>query len=220
MRLRATHRLEPQVLKHPQQLHLHGRRGGGDLVEKDGAAVGLQEFPVAVRGSAGEGTGHVAKKFAFEQRLAETAAGHLDEPLPTTPAGPVDLAGQQRFARAALARDEQRRRRIGEAGHKVEHVLHRRRHAEQFWNDGTCHGNSLRGDGNGSIECCEEVGVVGRDVDDGVGVDARGDRRSRGFRHGDHHSGPGRREPQTGSDPGSTVTGQKAVDDAGRIGFA
>src|SRR5690606_9227002 len=41
VRLRAADRLELQLLQHAQQLHLHRRTGGADLIEKDRAAVGL-----------------------------------------------------------------------------------------------------------------------------------------------------------------------------------
>ena len=104
--LPAAHRLEPQVLQHAQQFHLHGRGCGGNLVKKDRAAIGLQELAVPVGGGTGEGTGDMAKEFAFEERFTEATAGHLDEPFSAAAAAAVDLASQQRLSGAALARDE------------------------------------------------------------------------------------------------------------------
>ena len=67
MRSRSADRLELHVLQHAEELHLHGWRRRGDLVEEDRAAVGLKELAVAVAGGAGEGAGNVAEELAFEQ---------------------------------------------------------------------------------------------------------------------------------------------------------
>ena len=108
---------------------MHRRRGRGDFVEEDRAAVGEQELPIAVAGGAGERAGHVTKQFALEQRLTEAPAGHLHE-SPLAAAAAMDLPGKQRLAGTALAGDQDRGGRGGDAVDDVENPCHRRMAAE------------------------------------------------------------------------------------------
>ena len=129
MSLRAAHRLELHVLKHAEEFYLHRRRGRGDFIEEDRAAVGEQELAVAVAGGAGERAGHVTKQFALEQRLTEAPTRHLHEP-PLAAAAAMDLPGEQRLAGAALAGDQHRGRGGGNAVDDVENPGHGRMAAE------------------------------------------------------------------------------------------
>ncbi len=54
MRLIPADGFELELLQHAQQLHLQARAGGADFVEKNRAAIGLQEFSDLVAGCAGE----------------------------------------------------------------------------------------------------------------------------------------------------------------------
>ena len=55
------------LLEDAEQLDLQGGRGGVDLVEEDGAAVGGEEVALLVADGAGEGALDVAEELAFEQ---------------------------------------------------------------------------------------------------------------------------------------------------------
>ena len=55
--------------------------GGGavDVIQKDGAAVGLFEFALFVPDGAGEGAPHVPEELALQEGLGQRAATDLDE---------------------------------------------------------------------------------------------------------------------------------------------
>jgi hypothetical protein len=108
MRARRAHRPELAFLQHAQQLDLEGRAGVADLVEKDGAAVGLLEAAAAVFIGAGEGAALVAEKFGFEQLVGQRAAVLDDEGLVGAPAAVVDGARQHFLAGARFAADQHR----------------------------------------------------------------------------------------------------------------
>jgi hypothetical protein len=127
----SAHRLEGHVLEHAQQLDLHRGRGRGDLIEEDRAAVGLEKLPGPVDGGAGERSGHVAEELALEERFAQAAAGHLDEAAAAAAAHAVDVAGEERFAGAALPGDEHGGRRVGQPGRQIPHAADRGRVAHQ-----------------------------------------------------------------------------------------
>jgi hypothetical protein len=86
MRARRTERPELAFLQHAQQLDLEHRAGIADLVEKDGAAVGLLEAAAAVFVGAGERTALVAKQLGFEQLVGQRTAV-LDDERPCRRAG-------------------------------------------------------------------------------------------------------------------------------------
>src|SRR6185503_850383 len=52
--LHTAHTAYAALLKHPQHLHLHGRRRLAYLVQEDGSPASRFEQPFAIRGSAGE----------------------------------------------------------------------------------------------------------------------------------------------------------------------
>jgi len=65
-RPRRSDALEIAGLEHPQQLRLQVHRDVGDLVEKQGAAVGELEAADAVGLRVGEGAFHMAEQLAFK----------------------------------------------------------------------------------------------------------------------------------------------------------
>ena len=93
-------------LEHPQQTHLHGRRNVADLVQEDGAAVGLLETAGLVGDGTGEGPLDVAEQFAFQQGLRQGRTVDLDERFAAAAAAGVQRLGHQLFAGAALAIDQ------------------------------------------------------------------------------------------------------------------
>ena len=218
MRARAAHRLEPQILKDSEQFHLHRRRRSGNLVEKDSAAVGLQEFPVAVGGGAGEGAGNMAEKFAFQKRLAEAATRHFHKPSLAAAAHPVHLAGHERFARSALSGDEQGGRRIGEAGHEVEHATNCGGFAQEFWSRWSVvprRRGTAGGSGHRTIDRGEQIVVSKRRAHECI-RDNRGIGRTR-HRHRHHQRGIRRPVAQCGRDATGSAGGKHAVDDTGVV---
>ncbi len=124
LRLRAADRLERALLQHAQQLHLHGGRGGVDLVEKERAAVGGQESAGLVGDRAGERAFHVPEQFAFQQRFGQCAATDFDERLVPPRRAMMNRPGQQRFARAAFAGHQHRRPAVGDRLDQIENLQH------------------------------------------------------------------------------------------------
>src|SRR4029078_5754239 len=88
------------VLQCPQQLHLRPRRQFADLVEEQGAAVGLYEFPAVLFGGAGTGTFLVPKQDRLDKRIGEGAAIDGDEGLGAARAAAMNGACDQLFADA------------------------------------------------------------------------------------------------------------------------
>ena len=64
---RAAHRPDGTFVERAQEhgLHFHGQLA--DLVEKQGATVGLDERALAIRDGAGEGPAHVTKERGLDQ---------------------------------------------------------------------------------------------------------------------------------------------------------
>jgi hypothetical protein len=126
----AAEPLDPVVLQEAEELDLEGRRQLADLVEEEGAAVRRLDAAAALGVGAGEGALLVAEELALEQRLRDRRAvdGHEG---PRGPRGePVDRAGRDLLARAALAREEDGGidgRHLADRG---EHLLHARARPE------------------------------------------------------------------------------------------
>src|SRR5271157_4944748 len=102
-RLRAPHPLERHFLKDPQQLRLNFEVDVADLIEKQGAVVGLLEPADAISIGAGEGSFDVAEELAFQQVLRECSAVDLDERAIGAWAGCVDRGGEKLLASPAFA---------------------------------------------------------------------------------------------------------------------
>ena len=72
-RIRA-HGMHLAVLEEAKQHRLHAQRHLRDLVEEDGAAVGLLELADLVAIGAGEAAFHVPEELRFEERLGKAGA--------------------------------------------------------------------------------------------------------------------------------------------------
>ena len=112
------------LLDRPQELDLHGRRRLADLVEEERAAVGLLEEAALLAHRAGEGAALVAEELGLEQRLRQRAAVDRDELAVLADRGEVDRAGDQLLARAALARQQDRRGHLADPLDRPEDLLH------------------------------------------------------------------------------------------------
>ena len=126
----AADALQFLLLQHPQQLDLHRRRGLADLVEEEGAAVGLDELALAAAVGAGEGPLLVTEELRLEQGLGQGGAVDLDEGLVASRAVAVQGLGDQLLAGARLPGDEHRRLGGGDVADHLEEFLHGRRSAD------------------------------------------------------------------------------------------
>ena len=121
----AADALEVLILQKAQELGLQGRRQVGDLVEENGAAVGRLEPARLVLDRAGERAAHVPEQLALEQFFGERGAIDDDERLVLAGAPSMDLAGDDVFAGAALAREQDGRVAGGGLAGSLEQALHR-----------------------------------------------------------------------------------------------
>src|SRR5262249_24369668 len=78
---RGAEALDLSFLEHAQDLGLRLSAHVADLVEKNGAAVGLFELAHLLLGGACEGSFLMAEQLALDQLLWYGRAVHLDEPL-------------------------------------------------------------------------------------------------------------------------------------------
>ncbi len=102
----GAERLELAFLQDAQQFRLHREAHGADLVEEDRAAVGQREFAFLGRRRARKGAPHVPEELGFEERLGNRRAVHFDERHVALGAAVVNRAGDELFAGAGLAGDE------------------------------------------------------------------------------------------------------------------
>ncbi len=123
----AAQGVELFILQHRQELGLEGQGQVADLVQEDGAAVGLLEATGLVLVRAGEGPFDVAEHLGFQQVLRQGRAVDLDQGLVGPVAGGVDHLGQNIFARAGLPLHEHRGVAFGDHRQDPEDLLHGRR---------------------------------------------------------------------------------------------
>ncbi len=112
-------------LEHLQQLGLQRRGHLADLVEQKRAVIGVGEEAGARGGRAREGALDVAEQLALEQVLGKGGAVDGDEWTGGAAARGVDRAGQGGLARAGLAHQQHRGRRVRDARGDVEDLAHR-----------------------------------------------------------------------------------------------
>ena len=103
-------------------MHLRGKFG--DFVQKQGAAVGEFKTPDALGGRSGERSFGVPEKFAFEQGLGQRRTVHADKRRVLALAAAVNILGQQIFARACLAQEQQGDVESGRDAHPPHDVAH------------------------------------------------------------------------------------------------
>ncbi len=112
-------------LERPEQLDLGRERDVADLVEEQGAAVGVLEPPFALAVGAGEGAPDVAEELAFEDVLAQSGTVQGDERLVAARAVVVDRLGDEFLAGAALAGDQDGGRGRGDLAEPGDDGVHR-----------------------------------------------------------------------------------------------
>ena len=78
------------LLDRAQQLDLHGERQVGHLVEKQGAAAGCLEKPLAVAVGSGKGTLAMAEEFTLHQVFRDCTAVYRNERRGTARAARMD----------------------------------------------------------------------------------------------------------------------------------
>jgi hypothetical protein len=106
--LLPAHPVEDAVLEHLEELDLHRRGHGADLVQEDGAVGGQLELAELAAHRAGEGPLLVAEELALQQVLGDGPAVHADEgAVPAVGVG-VDEPGQHALAGAGLALEQDR----------------------------------------------------------------------------------------------------------------
>ncbi|MCY1350908.1 hypothetical protein D9M69_371540 [compost metagenome] len=124
--------VELAVGQHAQQAGLGVGRHVADLVEEQGAAVGLLEASAALRGGTGEGALLVAEQFGFHQVLGNRRHVQRDERLGRARAVAVQGVGDQFLAGAGFAVDQHGDVGMAEASDGAEHLLHGRRLADDL----------------------------------------------------------------------------------------
>ena len=113
------------LLKHAEQLDLHGHGHVADFVEEQGALVGEFESPDALLVGSGERAFFVAEEFAFQEVLVERSAIHGHErAAPIRNRGLVNRAGHLLLAGASLAANEHGRGGVGNVADEFEDVVH------------------------------------------------------------------------------------------------
>ena len=106
--------------QHAQQPRLQRQRHVADLVEEQGAAVGLLEAAEVAPLRAGERAGLVAEQLAFQQFGRDRRGVERDERLCGARRFAVQRARDQFLAGAGLAGDQHRQRRLREAADRAE----------------------------------------------------------------------------------------------------
>ena len=120
------------LLEGAQELGLQAARQLADLVEEDGAAVGLGEQAGAIGAGVGERAAHVAEQLALEQRLGQRGAVDRDEGAGGAAAQAVQAARGDLLAGAALAVDQHVGAGAGEAREQRAHHVHRGARSDQL----------------------------------------------------------------------------------------
>jgi hypothetical protein len=126
----GSQRLDGPLLEHPQQLGLRGQRHLRHLVEQQRPAVGRPEPPLAPPDRAGEGAALVAEQLRLQQRVGERRAVDRHEGAAVPGPALVQGAGDQLFAGAALAADQDRRVAGGDGVDPIHEPQHLRRTAD------------------------------------------------------------------------------------------
>jgi hypothetical protein len=106
-------------LQDAQELDLKCRRYIADLVEKDGAAVGLLEQPDMIADRPGEGALAMPEQFAFQQLIRQRAAVLGDERSLRAQAVVMQRTGKQLLAGAGFAGQQHR----DVVGRNLRHLL-------------------------------------------------------------------------------------------------
>ena len=115
------------LLKHTKQAGLRFEGHVADLIEKQGAVLGLLESPRMTGAGTGESTFFVTEKFALDQLLRDRRHVDRDEGAVAAFAKIMERTSDQFLARARFATDEDTQVRAHEPGEDPVDLLHRRR---------------------------------------------------------------------------------------------
>ena len=118
--------------QHPQQPGLQRGRHVADLVQEQGAAMGLFETADMAPVGAGEGTGLVAEQFALQQLGRDGGGIERHERSGRARRFAVQGAGHQLLAGAGFAGDQHRQRHLGQAADGAEQGAHGRGVTDQL----------------------------------------------------------------------------------------
>ncbi len=115
-----------------KQLGLHREGELADFVQEDGPAVGYFELPGGGGLGAGDGAAAVSEEFAFDQVFGEGAAVDRDHRAVRAEAGLVQGAGDEFFAAAGFAADQDGAFGGSDFGDQPFECLHRVAVTDQF----------------------------------------------------------------------------------------
>ncbi len=122
----AADPVELAIGQHAQQAGLGVGRHVADLIEEQGAAVGLLEAAAALIGRTGEGTFLVTEQLGFHQVLGNRRHVQRNERRCRAWAVAVQRMGHQLLAGTRFAIDQHGDVGMAEAADGAEHLLHRR----------------------------------------------------------------------------------------------
>ena len=120
----AANALNVTFLQYAQDLGLGGGSHVSDLIEKNGATIALFKLAQPLRRGAGERTPLVAEELTLDQILGDGGAVDRHIRFGGPVAVPVQAAGDQLLAGAALAGDHDRGVAGGELADDLENLLH------------------------------------------------------------------------------------------------
>src|SRR3984957_2481314 len=121
-RIRAAKPLESALFDHTQKLSLHTRRQRGHFVEDNCATLRHFEAALLASDGAGKGSALVAKKLRLNEFSGKACAINFQKWSVATRAVLMNPARKLIFSSSALAGNEQRGRRLGELGGKLENT--------------------------------------------------------------------------------------------------
>ena len=189
---------EAAVLQDAQDLGLHVHAHGADLVEEERAAVGDFEEAFFGGDGGGEGAFDVAEEGGFEQVGRDGAGVDGDEGLVAARRVGVEGLGDELFAGAALALDEDGGAAGRDLGDEVEEAQHGLALADDVFEVVALLEGALELDdlffgavaGDGGADVGEELLVVPGLLDEVLGAGADGvDHVADGAEGGDHDDG-------------------------------
>ena len=127
----AAQRAHFAFLQYPQQLGLQRQGHVTDLVEEQGAAMGIVDQAAVIPVGAGEGALAIAEQFTFQQMLRQRRAVLHHKALAAPRSVVMDGPGHQLLAGAGLAGDHHRHRVVQYLADELIDLLHGRAFADQ-----------------------------------------------------------------------------------------
>ena len=132
-RLVGTDAFKGALAEEPQQFDLNRGVNFPDFVQKQRPALGLLDPPDPPLVRAGERSPLVPEQLALDQFPRQTGAMHCHQRLPRPRAELMNRPGDQLLAGAAFSGHEHRRLRRRDLAHRLQHLLHGRRFADDIF---------------------------------------------------------------------------------------